>query len=277
MTPSKLPLTLKLGAGLSGALLLMALISMIYTPYNPEMINIGARFTAPGWPHLFGTDQLGRDVFSIIMTGAQTSLMVAVIAVALGMALGVPLGLLAAANPGVSEDLVSRGNDIVFAFPVVILAILIAAVSGPGIMSVIWAIGIFNIPVFAQVTRGAARIIWTQDYILSARVVGKSRLQISIEHILPNVFALILIQAAIQLSLAITAEAALSYIGLGAQPPTPSWGRMLNESQTLFGWAPWLSIFPGLVIVLSVLGLNLLGEGLREVLDPQLKARSASR
>ena len=273
MRSRNLPITLKTGAVLTGALFAMALVSLVFVPFDPARIDIGARFMAPGWPHLLGTDQLGRDVLSMIMSGAQTSIMVAALAVGIGMGVGVPLGLLAAARPGISDDLIGRGNDIIFAFPAIILAILITAVLGPGAFNAVLAIGVFNIPVFAQLTRGAARVIWTQDYVLSARVAGKNRTQISIEHVLPNLYALIVVQATIQFSLAIAAEAALSYIGLGAQPPTPSWGRMLNEAQTLFGWAPWLSIFPGLAIVLSVLGLNLLGDGLRDWLDPRLQAR----
>jgi len=170
------------------------------------------------------------------------------------MAIGVPLGLLAVGQGGVTEGVVMRGNDIVFAFPAIIMAILITAVIGPGAINAIIAVGIFNIPVFAQLTRGAAR--W--------------------EHILPNILNLIVVQATIQFGLAIAAEAALSYIGLGAQPPTPSWGRMLNEAQTMFGWAPWISIFPGVAIILAVLGLTLLGDGIRDWLDPRSSPTSSN-
>jgi peptide/nickel transport system permease protein len=143
-------------------------------------------------------------------------------------------------------------------------------VAGPGAINALIAIGIFNIPVFARVARGAALSLWTRDYVLAARVAGKGRGLISLQHILPNIANLLIVQGAIQFSMGVLAEAALSYVGLGAQPPTPSWGRMLNEAQTMIGFAPWLAIFPGLAIVLSVLGLNLLGDGLRDLFDPKL-------
>jgi len=269
-----LPLSFKLGSILTTALIVMACVSFFYTPFDPAHIDIGNRFTPPSYLHFFGTDHLGRDIFSMIMVGARTSVVVAIIAVGIGMAIGVPLGLLAAGQGGVTEGVVMRGNDIVFAFPAIIMAILITAVIGPGAINAIIAVGIFNIPVFAQLTRGAARVYWHKEFILSARVVGKSTARISWEHILPNILNLIVVQATIQFGLAIAAEAALSYIGLGAQPPTPSWGRMLNEAQTMFGWAPWISIFPGVAIILAVLGLTLLGDGIRDWLDPRSSATS---
>jgi len=164
-----------------------------------------------------------------------------------------------------------RANDLVFAFPALLIAILITAVFGPSAVNAIIAIGIFNVPVFARLTRGAALGLWTRDFILAARVAGKGRARISVEHILPNVANLLIVQGTIQFSLGILAEAGLSYVGLGAQPPTPSWGRMLAESQTMISFAPWLAIFPGMAIVLTVLGLNLMGDGLRDLLDPKLR------
>jgi peptide/nickel transport system permease protein len=157
-----------------------------------------------------------------------------------------------------------RGNDLLFAFPSLLLAILITAVFGPGAVNAIIAIGIFNIPVFARVTRGGALDLWSRDYVLAARVAGKGRLRISFEHLLPNLAGLLLVQGTIQFSLGVIAEAGLSYVGLGAQPPSPSWGRMLNEAQTLTALAPSLALYPGLAVVLFVLGLNLLGDGLRQ-------------
>lgn len=247
------------------------MISVFYLPYDTAKVDIAARFLPPSLHHIFGTDHLGRDVFSMIMRGAKTSIVVASLAVGFGMCIGVPLGLIAAAKGGWIEDLVMRMNDIIFAFPAILLAILIAAIFGPGAFNIIIAIGIFNIPVFAQLTRGAARSLWQQDFVLAARMLGKGPLRISREHIFPNVLNLIVVQATIQFSLAIAAEAALSYIGLGTQPPEPSWGRMLSESQTMFAWAPWLSIFPGFAILLSVFGLTLMGDGLREALEPRTK------
>jgi len=177
--------------------------------------------------------------------------------------IGVPLGLLAAARRGAVDELVMRGNDLIFAFPSLLLAILITAVFGPGAVNAIIAIGIFNIPVFARVTRGGALQLWTRDYILAARVAGKGAARISFEHVLPNLIGLLAVQGAIQFSLGIIAEAGLSYVGLGAQPPVPSWGRMLNDAQTLTVLAPSLALYPGIAILLFVLGLNLLGDGLR--------------
>jgi peptide/nickel transport system permease protein len=169
------------------------------------------------------------------------------------------------------DELIMRGNDLVFAFPSLLIAIMITAVFGPSALNAIIAIGIFNVPVFARLTRGAALSLWTRDFILAARVAGKGAARISAEHILPNLANLLIVQGTIQFSLGILAEAGLSYVGLGAQPPTPSWGRMLAESQTMTAIAPWLAIFPGLAIVLTVLGLNLMGDGLRDLLDPRLR------
>jgi peptide/nickel transport system permease protein len=223
----------------------------------------------PSAHHWFGTDQLGRDVLSLVMAGAKNSVGVALLSVIIGACVGVPMGLVAAARRGVLDEALMRGNDVVFAFPALLLAILITAVFGPGAINAIIAIGIFNIPVFARVTRGGALQLWTRDYILAARVAGKGWLQISFEHVLPNLASLLLIQAAIQFSLGVIAEAGLSYVGLGAQPPTPSWGRMLNEAQTLTALAPLLALFPGLAVLLFVLGLNQLAEGLRRWSQPR--------
>ena len=196
----------------------------------------------------------------------------AFIAVGIGMGLGVPLGLSAAAyRGGWLDEFIMRGNDLIFAFPSLLIAIMITAVFGPSAVNAIIAIGIFNIPVFARLSRGAALPLWTRDFILSARVAGKGYARISVEHILPNITNLLVVQGTIQFSLGILAEAGLSYVGLGVQPPTPSWGRMLAESQTLISIAPHLALFPGFAILLTVLGLNLAGDGLRDLLDPRLR------
>jgi peptide/nickel transport system permease protein len=208
----------------------------------------------------------------MIMMGARTSIAVALLAVGIGMAIGVPLGLLAAARHGsLLDELIMRGNDLVFAFPSLVIAILITAVFGASAVNAIIAIGIFNIPVFARLSRAAALPLWERDFILAARVCGKSATRISIEHILPNMTNLMIVQGTIQFSLGILAEAALSYIGLGAQPPTASWGRMLADAQTLVSIAPHTALIPGLAIVFMVLGLNLLGDGLRDRLDPRIR------
>lgn len=256
------------GLVLVGAFTLMAFLSLVWTPHGVEAIDVDARLAAPSLKHWLGTNHLGRDVLSMIMVGARASIMVAVFAVGFGMIVGVPLGLLAAATRGIPEDAVMRTSDIIFAFPAIILAILIAAVYGPGAINAVIAIGVFNIPVFARLTRGAALPIWTRGYVMSAQTAGKNRCRISLEHILPNIAPILIVQATVQFSLAVLAEAALSYVGLGVQPPAPSWGRMLAESQTMISFAPWLAIFPGLAIFLFVLGLNLVGDGLRKRLDP---------
>jgi peptide/nickel transport system permease protein len=208
----------------------------------------------------------------MIMVGARTSIAVALVAVGVGVTGGVPLGLFAAANRGGwVDEVIMRGNDLVFAFPPLVLAILITAVLGPSAVNAILAIGIFNIPVFARVARGGALSLWTLDFIMAARVAGKGKARISAEHILPNILNLLIVQGTIQFSVGIIFEAALSYVGLGAQPPVPSWGRMLADSQTMISLAPHMAVIPGLAIGLMVLGLNLMGDGLRDLTDPRLR------
>jgi len=249
----------------------VALVSLVWTPYDPAAISIPERLQVPNALHWLGTDYFGRDELSMLMEGARNSMAVALVAVGVGIGLGVPLGLLAAGRRGWLDEVVMRVNDLVFAFPALLLAIMITALLGPGAVNAILAIGIFNIPVFARLTRGSALSLWTRDYVLAARVAGKGHWLISIEHILPNLMSTLVVQATIQFSLGILAEAALAYVGLGAQPPIPSWGKMLADSQTLIGLAPQLAIIPGLAIVLTVLGLNLMGDGLRDLLDPRLR------
>lgn len=241
----------------------MSLLALTWTPYDPEAIAIGDKLQWPNAHHWFGTDQLGRDVLSLIMAGARNSVGVALLSSCIGLGVGVPLGLFAAARRGLIDEVVMRGNDLIFAFPALLLAILFTAVLGPGALNAVIAIGIFNIPVFARVTRGGALPLWTRDYVLAARLAGKGGWLISLQHILPNLLSLLAVQATIQFSLGVIAEAGLSYVGLGAQPPVPTWGRMLNDAQTLTALAPYLALFPGLAVLTFVLGVNLLGEGLR--------------
>ncbi|UFM65286.1 ABC transporter permease [Paracoccus sp. MA] len=263
--------SLILGTLLSGLALVAALASFLWTPADVTQLAIAQKLLPPSGQHWLGTDHFGRDMLSMIMVGARTSIAVALVAVGIGMGFGVPLGLLAAARGGWIDEIVMRGNDLVFAFPSLVIAILITAALGPSALNAIIAIGIFNIPVFARVTRGAALPIWTLDYIRAAQVAGKGASRISVQHILPNIANLLIVQGTIQFSLGILAEAGLSYVGLGAQPPTPSWGRMLAEAQTMVALAPHVAIIPGLAIVVTVLGLNLLGDGLRDALDPRLR------
>ncbi len=269
MRPSPL---LIVGAALALLFVGLAGLSYLWTPYDVTKLTIAARLRPPSAEHWFGTDHFGRDVFSMVMVGARASIAVALVAVGMGFVFGVPLGLLAAARRGSwLDELVMRMNDLIFAFPSLLLAIMITAALGPGAVNAIIAIGIFNIPVFARLTRGAALSLWTREYVLAARVAGKGAGRISVEHILPNLANLLIVQGTIQFSLGILAEAGLSYVGLGVQPPMPSWGRMLNEAQTMIYVAPWFAVFPGLAIVLTVLGLNLTGDGLRDLLDPKVR------
>ena len=258
------------GAALSGTLVGMAAVSVVWTPYDPTKIDIRNRFAAPSWEHWMGTDQFGRDVLSIIMAGAQNSIVVGVVAVLIGLACGVSLGLLASARRGWVEESIMRFCDFMYAFPAILLAILLVATFGSGAVNAIVAIGIFAIPTFARLTRAAANAVWAREFVLAARAAGKGRLRITVEHVLPNIASVIVVQATVQFALAVLAEAALSYLGIGSQPPTPSWGRMLSDVQTLIFLQPMLAVYPGAAIALSVLGLNLLGDGLRDLADPRL-------
>ena len=262
--------SLAVGAALSGVLVGMAAVSVVWTPHDPTRIDIRNRFAAPSWEHWMGTDQFGRDVLSIIMAGAQNSIVVGVVAVLIGLASGVSLGLFASARRGWVEESIMRVCDFMYAFPAILLAILLVATFGSGAVNAIVAIGIFAIPTFARLTRAAANAVWAREFVLAARAAGKARLRITIEHVLPNITSVIVVQATVQFALAVLAEAALSYLGIGSQPPTPSWGRMLSDVQTLIFLEPMLAVYPGVAIALSVLGLNLLGDGLRDLADPRL-------
>jgi peptide/nickel transport system permease protein len=256
---------------ITAAIAALALVSYFWTPYDVTRLIVADKLQTPSAVHWFGTDHFGRDILSMIMVGARNSIAVALVAVGIGMGIGVPLGAFAAARGGWVDDVVMRLNDVVFAFPALLSAIMITAIFGPGAVNAIIAIGIFNIPVFARVARAGALSLWPREFILAARAAGKGKALITIEHILPNIVSLLLVQGTIQFALGILAEAGLSYLGLGAQPPMPSWGRMLFEAQTRMIIAPHLALFPGIAIVLTVLGLNLLGDGLSDVLDPKLR------
>ena len=267
---SRLPTNLVLGAILVSLVVGVAALSLVWTPHDPTLRNIRGKFAAPSATYWLGTDQLGRDVVSQLMAGARNSMAVALVAVLIGGSIGVSLGLLASAIGGWVEDGVMRLADLGFAFPALLFAIMLAAVFGPSLSNAVMAIAFINIPIFARVARASANQVWTRDFVSAARAAGMSRFAISRDHILPNILAPVIVQATIEFAVAILAEAALSYLGLGAQPPASSWGRMLSEAQTLMYLAPQLAIYPGLCIVTAVLGFGLLGDGLRDVTDPRL-------
>lgn len=260
-----------LGAVLVGLVATAALVSVIWTPYPPLAIDIAARLKGPSTAHWFGTDHFGRDTLSMIMAGARNALAVGLAAVAVGLAAGVPLGLAAAVWRGLPEDLVMRLTDLTFAFPAVLTAVLIAALAGPGGINAIIAVGIFNVAVFARIARGASLQVMARPFVKAAAAIGRGPWRIAAVHVLPNIAGILVVQATVQFAVAVLAEAGLSYLGLGVQPPNPSWGRMLNEAQTFMFIAPGQAIFPGAAIALAVLGLNLLGDGLRDLLDPRLR------
>ena len=259
-----------IGAVLTLLLLLAASLSLVWTPWSPYEIDMAAKLQPPGAQHWLGTDPFGRDVTSLLLVGARNSILVGVIAVSIGLGIGTLFGLLAAARRGWVEEAIMRLADFTFAFPAILSAIMLTAVFGAGIVNSIIAIGVFNIPTFARVTRASANAVWSREFVLAARACGTGPWRITFDHVLPNILSALIVQATIQFALAILAEAALSYLGLGTQPPQPSWGRMLAEAQTLLFQAPLLAVFPGIAIALAVLGLNLLGDGLRDLMDPRL-------
>ncbi|MES2972141.1 MAG: ABC transporter permease [Pseudomonadota bacterium] len=261
------------GAVLTLLLLAAAALSLVWTPSSPYEMNMDNRLQGSSAAHWLGTDPFGRDVASLLLVGARSSILVGVIAVGIGLFIGTALGLLAAARRGWVEELIMRLSDFSFAFPAILSAIMLTAVFGAGIVNAIIAIGIYNIPNFARVTRASANAVWGREFVLAARACGRGPWRITIEHVLPNIMSVLIVQVSIRFAIAILAEAALSYLGLGTQPPQPSWGRMLSEAQTLMFEAPQLAVWPGLAIAFAVLGLNLLGDGLRDLLDPRLSRK----
>ncbi|MFM9925855.1 ABC transporter permease [Variovorax sp. H27-G14] len=259
-----------IGAVLAALLLIAALLSFVWTPWSPYAMDMANKMQAPSGSHWLGTDAYGRDVASLLLVGARASILVGVIAVGIGLVAGTALGLLAAAKRGWVEEAVMRLSDFTLAFPAILSAIMMTAVFGAGIVNAIVAIGIYNIPTFARITRASANAIWSREYVAAARACGKGSFAITMQHVLPNISAVLIVQITIRFAIAILAEAALSYLGLGTQPPQPSWGRMLSEAQTLMFQQPLLAVFPGMAIALAVLGLNMLGDGLRDLLDPRL-------
>jgi peptide/nickel transport system permease protein len=262
--------SLVVGAVLVGLVVLGALLSFGWTPYDAVQVNPGTRIAPPSGAHWLGTDVFGRDVVSQLLVGARTTLFVGVVAVGLAAVLGTPVGLLAAMGPRWLGELVMRVNDLVLAFPALLLAIMFGAVFGPSTLTAMIAIGVATVPSFARLARGGTLQVLASEYVLAARAAGRPRAAIAVRHVLPNIAGLLLVQASVSFAIAVLAEAALSFLGFGTRPPTPSWGRMLQESQQLLYSTPELALWPGLAIALAVLGFNLLGDGLRDRFDPRL-------
>jgi len=267
------PPALVVGAVLVGLVVAAALLSFVWTPYDAVQIDPAARIAPPSSAHWLGTDRFGRDVLSQLLVGARTTLFVGVIAVGLAGVIGTPLGILAAMGPRWLGELLMRTSDLVLAFPALLLAIMFGAVYGPSTLTAMVAIGIATAPSFARLARSGALQVLATEYVLAARAAGRPRTAIAVRHVLPNIAGLLLVQASVSFAIAVLAEAALSFLGFGTRPPTPSWGRMLQEAQQLLYTAPELSLWPGLAIALAVLGFNLLGDGLRDRFDPRLAGR----
>ncbi len=251
--------------------IVVAILAPVIAPYDARRIAPADALAPPGGPYLFGTDGFGRDVFSRVLIGSRISLVVAFLSVLTALTLGTTLGLTAGFYGGWWDAVSMRVMDIVFAFPAILLAIAIMAVLGTSLFNLVIAIGIVYTPQFARVTRAAAMTVRSLEFVDAARALGLGNLRILRRHIVPNVLAPVTVQVSLNLSLAILSESALSFLGLGTQPPTPSWGNMLSEGRQFLELAPWNAIFPGLAIMIVVLGFNLLGDGLRDLLDPRLR------
>jgi peptide/nickel transport system permease protein len=259
------------GLGIILLYLVMAVFAPALAPYSPIEQHAQDRLQPPNRQYFFGTDEFGRDIFSRLVHGATNSLRVALISVTLSFIFGTLAGILSGYAGGWTDTLVMRGADLLFAFPAILLALSIAAALGPGTRNTIIAISVVYLPIFARVARGGALSIKTKEFIEAARSLGAGHERIIFNHLLPNSIAPSIVQLSLAFSWAILTEAALSFLGLGTIPPHPSWGSMLSESRTMMEIAPWMAVFPGLAIMLGVLGFNLLGDGLRDVMDPHLQ------
>jgi peptide/nickel transport system permease protein len=257
----------------------MALLSFVWTPHDPTRVDAAVRLQGYSAEYWLGTDKFGRDVFSQLLVGARTTLFVGIVAVGIAALIGVPLGILAgmAIFAGTRgrwvNELVMRANDLLLAFPALLMAIMFAAMYGPSTLTAMVAIGIATIPAFARLARSGTLQVMSTEYILAARSAGRTRPAIGFRHVFPNIAGLVIVQSSVAFAIAILAEAALSFLGFGTRPPTPSWGRMLQESQELLHSTPRLALWPGIAIALAVLGFNLLGDGLRDRFDPRLEVR----
>lgn len=267
------PVALTAGMVLVALVVLAALVSFAWTPHDPLLVEASARLLGPTGEYLLGTDKFGRDVASQLMVGARTTLYVGIVAVGIAAVIGTPLGILAGMLGNWVGEFVMRGNDLLLAFPALLLAIMLGAVYGASTLTAMVAIGIATVPSFARIARSGTLQVMSAEYVLAARASGRSRVAIAVRHVLPNISGLVLVQSSVSFAIAVLSEAALSFLGFGTRPPTPSWGRMLQESQELLAVQPGLALIPGLAIALAVLGFNLLGDGLRDRFDPKLEGR----
>ena len=260
-----------LGLGIILVLVLMAVFASVLAPYDPTQQSWSLVRKPPSPAHWFGTDEVGRDLLARIIYGARASLSAGVISVGIAIALGVPLGLVAGYGPGWADVILSRITDAMLACPFLILAIALAAFLGPSLSNAMIAIGVTATPIFVRLTRGQVMSVKVEDYVESARAIGNPKWRIAVRHILPNVMPQLLVQMTLTIATAVIAEASLSFLGLGQQPPAPSWGSMLNSAQRFLTNAPWMAVWPGLAIFVTVLSFNLVGDGLRDAFDPREK------
>jgi peptide/nickel transport system permease protein len=260
-----------MGLAVVALFVLAAVFAPLISPYDPIATSWSLIRKAPSWAHWMGTDENGRDVLSRVIWGARASLMAGVISVAIATSVGVPVGLLAGFAGGITDAVIGRVVDAMLAAPFLILAIALAAFLGPSLENAMIAIGITATPVFVRVSRGATLDAMTNDYVEAARALGSHPVRVAVHHVAPNILPPVMVQATLAIAAAIIAEASLSFLGLGQQPPDPSWGSMLNSAQRFLSQAPWLAIFPGAAIFLVVLSFNLVGDGLRDALDPRAR------
>lgn len=266
----KLSSTLIVGGSLVALVLIAALVSFIWTPYDPVQAVPADRLQGSSAAHLMGTDRYGRDLFSGVLYGARITLLVGLVAVGIALLIGTPLGILAGMRGGVTEEITMRGADILLAFPALLVAIMFGAVFGASTLTAMLAIGIGSIPGFARVARSGTLQVMSTEYIMAAKAASQSSWRIARRHVLPNIIGMVVVQCSVSFAIAVLAEAALSFLGLGTPPPVPSWGRMLQESQQFLGTYPMLAVWPGIAIATAVLGFTLLGDGLRDRFDPKL-------
>ncbi len=250
---------------------IMGVFGTAIAPYDPNGMDFANRFASPSFAHWMGTDDFGRDIFSRIIVGARVSLLSGVVAVSVATAVGTSLGLIAGYSTRLTDEVIMRAMDVLYAFPAILLAIAVLAALGKGIENAMIAIGVVYIPIFARIARAAVLGIRNEEFIIAARALGAGNIRILATHVLPNVLSPIIVEITLSLAFAILAEAALSFFGLGTQPPDPSWGRMLSEGRDFFRQSGWMGVFPGLAIFFTVMGFNFLGDGLRDALDPKLR------